>query len=251
MSKEFGFGDNETLDVMDTYADIVYCIDLTSSMTPIINKVKETARQLHSDLQEIMLKNYQRDIKRLRIKVIGFRDAYCDGALSFEISKFFNLPAETEDFYKFVNSLTAKGGGDVPENSLEALALAMKSDWCQTLDPNIRRRHIILLFTDAPAHKLEKSNDGIDQFYPTDMPKDYYELVNWWGQQKSDNGKVQITTDNVAKRLGVFVPEGVYPWNLMEEGDFDNSQISYINPNQGGSDISTTRILKMLSETLA
>jgi hypothetical protein len=36
----------------------------------------------------------------------------------------------------------------------------------------------------------------------------------------------------------------------MEEGDFDNCLISYINPNQGGNDISTTRILKMLSETL-
>ena len=147
MGKEFAFGDNETLDVMETYADIVYCIDLTSSMTPIINKVKETARQLHSDLQEMMLKNYQRHIKRLRIKVIGFRDAYCDGPLSFEVSKFFSLPAETEEFYAFVNRLRAKGGGDIPENSLEALALAMKSDWCQTLDNNIRRRHIIVLFT--------------------------------------------------------------------------------------------------------
>lgn len=250
MSREFSFGDNETLDVMDTYADIVYCIDLTSSMTPIINKVKETARQLHSDLQEMMLNNYQRNIKRLRIKVIGFRDAYCDGPLSFEVSKFFNLPAETEAFYSFVNGLTAKGGGDIPENSLEALALAMKSDWCQTLDNNIRRRHIIVLFTDAPAHKLEQSLEGIDQFYPKDMPKDYYDLVNWWGQQRSDRSNVQITTDNVAKRLGIFVPEGVYPWNLMEEGDFDNCLISYINPNQGGNDISTTRILKMLSETL-
>ena len=251
MSKEFGFGGNESLDVMDTYADIVYCIDLTSSMTPIINKVKETARQLHSDLQEIMLKNYQRDIKRLRIKVIGFRDAYCDGPLAFQVSKFFNLPAETEEFYSFVNLLTAKGGGDIPENSLEALALAMKSDWCQTLDPNIRRRHIILLFTDAPAHKLEKSRDGIDEFYPQGMPKDYYDLVNLWGQQKSLDGKIQITTDNVAKRLGVFVPKGVYPWDYVADNDFDNCQISYINPNQGGSDISTTRILKMLSETLA
>jgi len=251
MSNEFSFDDNDTLDVMDTYADIVYCIDLTSSMTPIINKVKETARQLHSDLQQMMLKNYQRDIKRLRIKVIGFRDAYCDGQLSFEISKFFNLPAETEAFQTFVNSLTAKGGGDIPENSLEALALAMKSDWCQTLDNNIRRRHIIVLFTDAPAHRLEQANEGIDQFYPNDMPKDYSDLVDWWGQQKSKRSNVQINTDNVAKRLGIFAPEGVYPWDLMAEGDFDNCLISYINPNQGGSDISTKRILKMLSETLA
>ncbi len=250
MSGEFSYNENDSLDVMDTYADLVYCIDLTSSMTPIINKVKETARKLHGDLQELMLKNYQRNIKRLRIKVIGFRDAYCDGPLSFEVSKFFNLPMETDEFERFVNSLTAKGGGDVPENSLEALALAMKSDWCQTLDSNIRRRHIILMFTDAPAHMLEQANYGIDQFYPADMPKDYSDLVDWWGQQSSKRSNVRITTDNIAKRIGIFAPEGAYPWNLIEE-DFDNCLISYINPNEGGRDISTTRILKMLSETLA
>ncbi len=251
MSNEFSMFEDDTLDVMDTFADIVYCIDLTSSMTPIINKVKETATTLHSELQALMEKNYQRKIKRLRIKIIGFRDAYCDGHLSFETSKFFDLPAETQEFQSFVDSLQAKGGGDRPENALEALALAIKSDWCQTLDSNIRKRHIIVLFTDAPAHKLEQSLEGIDENYPKDMPKDYSDLIDWWGQQKSERSNVKTTIDNVAKRMGVFAPRDAYPWDFMAEGDFDNCMVSHINPDKGGEDISTLRILKMLSETLA
>jgi hypothetical protein len=251
MGEEFGYREEQSnLDVIDTYADIVYCIDLTSSMTPIINKVKETARRLHSDLQQMMLNNYERNVKRLRIKVIGFRDAYCDGQKSFEVSRFFNLPAETEHFYAFVNGLCAKGGGDIPENALEALALAMRSDWCQTLDPNIRRRHIIVLFTDAPAHKLEKSREGIDQNYPANIPKDYKELINWWGQQKSADGKIELTFNNLTKRMGIFAPEEAYPWNTMPGIDFDNCVLHHIDSDQGGKDLPTQRILKMLSETL-
>ncbi len=243
---EFNRNDNRKLDVLETYADIIYCIDLTTSMTPIINKVKETAKVLHKELQERMQKNYKRSISRLRIKVIGFRDAYVDGRLSFEISKFFNLPMENDQFQNFVNSLTAKGGGDVPENSLEALALAMKSDWCETLDPNIRLRHIIVMFTDAPAHKLEKSADGIDENYPKDMPQTYSELIDWWGLQKTQSG-VMLKFNEFSKRLGIFAPEGVYPWDL---DSFDSCKITDIKPNLGGNDISTEGLLKTLCETL-
>lgn len=250
MSGEFDFLGSKNLDVMDTYVDIVYCIDITKSMTPIINKVKETARSLHSELQEIMLKSYQRNISRLRVKVIGFRDAYCDADKAFERSKFFNLPEETEAFYDFVNSLSAKGGGDIPENSLEALALAMKSDWCQSFDSNIRKRHIIVLFTDAPAHKLEQSKDGTDQHYPSGMPKNYRELMDWWGKENSDRSNVHINTDIYSKRMAIFAPEGVYPWNYFGEGDFDNCRVIYIKPEQGGSDISTEGLMKTLGETL-
>lgn len=250
MNEDFNFLGDKNLDVMDTYADIVYCIDLTVSMTPIINKVKETARQLHSELQEVMLKSYQRNIKRLRIKVVGFRDAYCDAHMAFQVSKFFNLPDETEAFYDFVNSLSAKGGGDVPENALEALAIAMKSDWCQSFDTNIRKRHIIVLFTDAPAHKLEQSREGTDKYYPDCMPKNYSELMDWWGKEKSDGSNVHINTDIYSKRMAVFAPEGAYPWDYFGEGDFDNCRVIYIKPEQGGRDISTEGLIKTLGETL-
>lgn len=242
--------DQGSLGTLDVYADIVYCLDLTTSMKPIIDKVKETALTLHKDLQRVMSSNYQRTIKQLRIKVIGFRDAYCDAGKSFEISRFFFLPDEAAEFKSFVDRLEAKGGGDIPENALEALGLAIKSDWCKTIDNTIRKRHIVVMFTDAPAHPLEKSKDGKDSNYPDGMPQNYSELVDWWcSQGKLASGNC-VEMDSVAKRFALYAPEGCDPWTDLAE-DFDNSYTCYITPDKGGADITTDGLIKMLSETMA
>lgn len=241
----------EALGTLDVYADIVYCIDLTASMRPIIQKVKETARTLHQDLQNVMQEKYQRSIRQLRIKVIGFRDLYCDGDYALETSRFFYLPDESSEFESFVNNLEAKGGGDIPENSLEALAMAMQSDWCTTLDSSIRKRHVIVLFTDASAHPLEKAASYAGSNYPENMPKSYQELVDWWsGQGALGSGGSSVEMDQVAKRLALYAPEGSEPWTALED-DFDNSLTSYIEPDNGGKDITTEGLLKMLGETMA
>lgn len=242
--------EQEQLGTMDVYADIVYCIDLTASMRPIIQKVKDTARTLHEDLQKVMQENYQRSIKQLRIKVIGFRDFYCDGDYALEHSPFFYLPDEADAFKRFVDKLEAKGGGDIPENSLEALALAMQSDWCTTLDSSIRKRHIIVLFTDASAHPLEKAAGYSGSNYPDNMPKSYTELVDWWSGQGALASGTAVEMDQVAKRLALYAPEGSEPWTDLAD-DFDNSLTSYIEPDKGGKDITTEGLLKMLGETMA
>ena len=236
---------------LDVYADIVYCIDLTASMRPIIQKVKDTARTLHQDLQGVMQTNYQRTIKQLRIKVIGFRDFYCDGPYALEQSRFFYLPEETSEFESYVNNLEAKGGGDIPENSLEALAIAMQSDWCTTLDPSIRKRHVIVMFTDASAHPLEKSATYTGTNYPAGMPESYSKLVEWWyGQSALEGSGASVEMDQVAKRLALYAPEGSEPWTNLED-DFDNCIFYPIEPNNGGKDITTDGLLKMLGETMA
>jgi hypothetical protein len=238
------------LGTQDVYADIVYCIDLTSSMQPIIDKVKQTALTLHSELQNVMRNNYQRSIKQLRIKVIGFRDVYVDGPKSFEVSDFFDLPYEADEFKNFVDKLEAKGGGDVPESALEACAMAMQSDWCTTIDSSIRKRHIVVLFTDATYHDLEQSENGIDRYYPPDMPDTYSELVDMWqGQGSCANGGKGCKIDPIAARLAVFAPK-VEQWKYFSD-DFSNCLVQYIEPNKGGSDIKLDDILKMLGETMA
>lgn len=249
---ETGTMDDESqnsLGTLDVYADIVYCIDITGSMAPSISLVKGTARTLHRDLQEVMQTKYQRSIKQLRIKVIGFRDFYADGQYALECSDFFVLPQQTQEFENFLSGLEAKGGGDLPENSLEAIALAMKSQWCETTDDSIRKRHIIILFTDASAHPLEKAADNKPTNYPEGMPKDYAELIDWWTGQGSLAKDNNISMNQTAKRIGIFAPEGCEPWTMIEE-DFDNCLISYINPDKGGEDISTEQLLKTLGETM-
>ena len=242
--------DQTPIGTLDVYADIVYCIDLTASMRPIIQKVKETARTLHEDLQRVMSTNYQRSIKQLRIKVIGFRDIYCDGAYAIEKSDFFYLPDQNAEFQNFVDKLEAKGGGDIPENSLEALAMAMQSDWCTTIDNSVRKRHIVVLFTDASAHPLEKASTYTGTNYPENMPKSYSELIDWWSGQGSLASGISVNMDRTAKRLALYAPEGSEPWTNIAD-DFDGCIAQFIMPEKCGSDITTEDLLKMLGETMA
>ena len=133
----------------DYYVDIVMCIDATGSMKPIIEEVKGNALSFYQKFVEAMDEN-DKSVSQLRIKVIVFRDYGCDPEPMVE-STFYTLPEQNEEFKSFVNSIEPSGGGDVPENALEAIALALKSDWTTG---GARRRHAILVFSDAPAIPL-------------------------------------------------------------------------------------------------
>ena len=72
---------------LSTYVDIVFVIDGTGSMQPLINKVKTLALSLHEKLEEGLRENKRR-IDNLRAKVIVFRDYYVDGNAAMEESVF-------------------------------------------------------------------------------------------------------------------------------------------------------------------
>lgn len=186
--------------------DIVMCIDGTASMSPIIDKVKKNALSFYKQFVESM-KVARKSVGQLRIKVIVFRDYICDSEPMTE-TRFYTLPGEEEEFNSFVDSIEAKGGGDLPENALEAIALAVKSDW--TTDGS-KRRHAILVFSDAAALPLgERAGEAS---YPPGMPKTLAELGDWWhGYDQSFVGNYQPK----AGRLVVFVPDAE-PWSDMRE----------------------------------
>lgn len=177
--------------------DIVLCIDATGSMSGIINKVKENALLFHQDLEKTMSEK-GKNIDRLRIKVILFRDYYVDGADSMKESDFIVLPEQNENFRAFINSCNASGGGDEPESGLESLALAIKSTWTKEGD---RKRQIIVVWTDASAHKLEKH--GKPSHYPSSMPANFDELTDLW----ENSEHISLS----AKRLLIYAPDA-YPW---------------------------------------
>jgi len=179
--------------------DIVMCIDSTGSMGSLIERVKESALRFHDDLQR-KLTAKDKNVDVLRVKVISFRDYYVDGNKSMTVSPFYELPKDASSFSSFVNPITADGGGDEPENGLEALALAIKSDWSTTGD---KRRQIIVIWTDASAHKLELNAGSKPANYPTDLPKNLDELTDWW------EGQTYMSSS--AKRLILFTPDA-YPW---------------------------------------
>lgn len=241
----------DALHGVTTYVDIVFCIDVTQSMTPIIDTVKNLTLDLYDDLITDMRESNNRIVRQLRVKVIAFRDYYCDGPYAMEESKFFTLPDQKTEFRNFVASLEAKGGGDVPENALEAMALAMKSDWVRVTDSNTEKaRNVIVIFTDASAHPLEKSADGVSEHYPTDMLKNYNELYEaWCGQGSCMDNSESYTMDKMAKRLIIFVPEDVYPWSDMAE-DFEYASVVPISAAEGGAELGRDTIIATISGSM-
>ena len=218
----------------DYNVDIVMCIDATGSMSSIINKVKENALSFYQKFVDEMEAQKKR-VQQLRIKVIAFRDYGVDSEPILE-SKFFTLDAkngEDGDFYKFVEGIEAMGGGDDPESSLEALALAMKSDWVQT---GSVRRHVIILYTDAPALPLGTRAGQIG--YPADMPKDLAELREWWEGQRMEKR---------AKRLLVFAPDAT-PWSDM--ADWTNAFHTASKAGIGCDDVDIKTCIHLLVQSI-
>ena len=189
----------------DYCVDIVMCIDATSSMAPILNEVKENALTFYQRFEEAMDEN-EKTVDTLRVKVIVFRDYMCDSEPMTE-SPFFTLPAQAPAFKRFVQEIEAEGGGDTPESGLEALALALKSDW--TTGGN-KRRHAVLVFSDAPALPLGKRAGC--HAYPSGMPRDLAELGSWW---EGTDQRLMSKYQPKSGRLVVFAPE-VYPWKDIQ-----------------------------------
>ena len=59
--------------------DIVFCIDVTGSMTPILDRVKDNALRFYDDVQK-NLTDKGKNVDELRVRVIAFRDFKADGA---------------------------------------------------------------------------------------------------------------------------------------------------------------------------
>lgn len=180
--------------------DFVFCIDGSGSMVPMVDEVKRIASSMPHRFVEAM-EETGREIEELRAKVIVFRDFETDSEALMS-SSFFTLPEETEAFQKFTAEIKAYGGGDEPENALEALAAAMNTEWT---DKGRNRRHIIVLFTDASAKKPEDSYREHPQ-YPREMPDSLAGLWDWW-----ENGTPNGRLNSRAKRLVLFAPE-CSPW---------------------------------------
>jgi hypothetical protein len=179
-----------------TYAvDIVFCVDVTGSMTPILDQVKANALRFYSDVQTNLTAK-GKNIDDLRVRVVAFRDIVADGEAALQESRFFELPGDETGFSDFVNGLVAEGGGDAPESGLEAVALAMTSPWTTSGD---RRRQVIVVWTDQPAHPLDKS--VLPLALAERVPADFSALTDMWEDP-------QGPLSSSSKRLILFAPDG-------------------------------------------
>ena len=82
----------------------------------------------------------------------------------------------------------------------------MRSQWDTTGD---KRRHVIVVWTDASAHPLERASDyGTPEGYPSDAPSSFNELTDMWDGQEA-------LMDANAKRLILFAPDAA-GWTDIE-----------------------------------
>ncbi len=175
--------------------DIVFCIDVTGSMTPIIDAVKMNALRFYEDVQTNLTAK-GKIVDELRVRVIAFRDLVADGEAAIAESPFFALPGEQAAFSDFVGGLIAEGGGDEPESGLEAVSLAINSDWTTRGD---RRRQVVVVWTDQPAHPLDPST--VPAELQSRIPGDFSALTDLWEDAQGRLG-------SSSKRLILFAPDG-------------------------------------------
>jgi hypothetical protein len=117
--------------------DVVFVLDLTSSMQFAIDGVKDGIQSFVTHLE-----NKKFDA---RFAMVCFRDIVDDKERPYLLD--FDGNAFTKDFKAFrdkVRPLRASGGGDEPESSLQAVALAAK----QSFRENAAK--VLILITDAP-----------------------------------------------------------------------------------------------------
>ena len=236
--------------------DIVFVVDATGSMGNLMETVKRMIPQFYnSTVTALSEKN--KTVDTLRVRVIFFRDFL-------ECARDRSAPVMATDFYvlsdKYSNqgeilveqieSIQPFGGGDIPEDGLEALACAMKSDWCKK-DPNHKRRHIIAVFTDAPTHELGFGKASSD--YPAGMPRNFDELTQMWGNKLNREGSM----DYSAKRLILFIPKVEYlpagdGWKNIVEGSmpWENCDVVQINPKDEFKDVKFNRILDRIVNSI-
>lgn len=220
---------------MDYTVDMVFCIDGTGSMedvtgsqTKIINMVKQNAINFYSDFNNTMAGKGKK-VRQLRVRLVVFRDYMADGEYAMMVTDFFQLPQQAADFEACVNSIHADGGGDIPEDGLEALAYAIKSKWT---DEGAKKRQVIVVWTDADAHALGFGSKS--RFYPDGMPQELGELSDWW-----DDPDLMRQNE---KRLVLFAPdEG--NWKYIS----DNWNLTWHIPSVAGNGLAERNYNEILN----
>lgn len=213
--------------------DIVFCVDGTGSMSPCIDSVKNNVRRFYSDFAKAMTDNGS-DIDMMRIKMIVFRDYESDGQNSMIESRFFELPSEESDFALFLDGVYATGGCGEDANGLEALYLAMNSDFVT----GSKDRQVIVLFADTPAIPLGKRKQC--PYYPAKMVDDDGLLETWMCSQAHPS-----RLREKIKRLVMFAPSGSNYEEMKQR--YNRSVFVPVEIHSGLDQISFDDIIKIIA----
>lgn len=221
------------------HVDLALCIDCTGSMRGTLQSVKEAALDFQGMFKSRM-EDKGKIITSMRVRVIAFRDIFADDP-AFEVSDFYNLDQEPEAFETFLSALKAKGGGgDGPESALEALSIAINSPWDANAD---RLRHVVVMWTDALPHPLEKgTSQHAQSAFKSEIAENLDQLTDWWNDRQ--NNRIR----HEAKRLVIFAPEKGAWVNITE--DWDNTILLPSQAGKGLREFELEQILEILANSI-
>jgi hypothetical protein len=118
--------------------DVVFVLDVTESMQPYIDAVKQNIINFANDLA-----SNNRDY---RLGLVTFEDYVVSASPDCNCAYRNQLTSNVNEFIGWVGSLHAGGGGDIPEDQLDAL------DYASKLPFRPQAQGIVIIVTDAPPH---------------------------------------------------------------------------------------------------
>jgi FHA domain/von Willebrand factor type A domain len=118
--------------------DIVFVLDVTESMQPYIDAVKQNIINFANDLA-----SNNRDY---RLGLVTFEDYVVSASADCNCDYRNQMTSNVNQFIGWVGSLHAGGGGDIPEDQLDALDYAAKFPF------RPQAQGIVIIVTDAPPH---------------------------------------------------------------------------------------------------
>jgi hypothetical protein len=118
--------------------DIVFVMDVTESMQPYIDAVKQNIINFAQDLAA--------NNRDYRLGLVTFEDYVVSKYQDCNCAYRNTMTSDVHQFTDWISGLHASGGGDIPEDQLDALAYA------STFPFRPNAEGIIILITDAPPH---------------------------------------------------------------------------------------------------
>jgi FHA domain/Integrin beta chain VWA domain len=132
--------------------DIVFVMDVTQSMQPYIDAIKKNMITFANDLAA--------NNRDYRLGLVTFEDYVVSKYSDCNCPYRYKMTSNVGEFINWVGSLHASGGGDIPEDPLDALAYA------STFPFRPEAQAILILITDAPCHVKGDGPDRLgDQAY--------------------------------------------------------------------------------------
>jgi hypothetical protein len=130
--------------------DLLFLIDTTSSMSPYINAAKQQVRDIVADIKEAFLNESQ-----VRIAVVSYKDHGDSPNI-----EFLDFTTSADGVSRFLDTISARGGADTPEDVLGGIQKALQASWKQ-------QTRCLVHIADAPAHgsSLHDLGAGSDSYY--------------------------------------------------------------------------------------